>query len=66
MRGLRDHYQITDKKSLSFFEEHKSADVYHRQAIEVLLEKFSDKEKKQAEESAVSMGSVFMEFSHSC
>ena len=45
MTGLKNHYQITDKKTLSFFEEHKSADVYHRQAIEVLLEKFSDKEK---------------------
>lgn len=53
MKGLRDHYQMTDKKHLSFFEEHKSADVYHRQAIEVLLEKFSDKEKEQAKKSAV-------------
>ena len=56
MAGLKNHYQITDERSLSFFEEHKSADVYHRQAIEVLLEKFSFREKEQAKKSAVFYG----------
>ena len=62
MTGLKNHYQTTDKKTLSFFEEHKSADVYHRQAIEVLLEKFSFKEKEQAKQSAVSLAQSLWNF----
>ena len=62
MTGLKNHYQITDDKTLAFFEEHKSADIYHRQAIEVLLEKFSTEEKGKAKESAVSMAKSLWNF----
>ena len=62
MKGLKKHYKITDKKTLSFFEEHKSADVYHRQAIEVLLEKFSSSDKEKAKKSAVSMAESLWNF----
>lgn len=62
MTGLKNHYQITDEKTLSFFEEHKSADVYHRQAIEVLLEKFPSKEKERAKKSAVSLAQSLWNF----
>ena len=62
MAGLKNHYQITDDKTLSFFEEHKSADIYHRQAIEVLLEKFTSEETEQAKQSAVSMAKSLWDF----
>jgi len=62
MTGLKNYYQMTDEKALSFFEEHKSADIYHRQAIEVLLEKFSSEETEQAKKSAVSMARSLWDF----
>lgn len=53
IQGLKEHYGVRDKKSLLFFTVHKVADIEHREAIEKLLEKLSDKEKEQALDSAV-------------
>ena len=38
IRGLKNHYGVTSKEGLEFFEVHKAADVYHRQACEKLLD----------------------------
>ena len=44
IKGLVNHYGVTSKKGLKFFEVHKAADVYHREACEKLLDGLSKKE----------------------
>ena len=41
IRGLVNHYGVTSKEGLRFFEVHKAADVYHREACEKLLDSMS-------------------------
>ncbi len=53
IKGLKEHYNITDKESLLFFIVHQSADVEHRAAIEKLLEKLPKQEQSSAIRSAV-------------
>ncbi len=48
IQGLKAHYQVTDARTLEFFEVHKSADVYHRKTIEGILDRLPEKEKKEA------------------
>ena len=52
IRGLKNHYGVTSKEGLEFFEVHKAADVYHRQACEKLLDDLSPEEQRKAEDSA--------------
>ena len=54
IRGLVNHYGVTSKEGLEFFEVHKTADVYHRQACEKLLDGLSKEEQVKAEKSALS------------
>ena len=54
IRGLKNHYGVTSKQGLEFFEVHKAADVYHRQACEKLLDVMSKEEQEKAEKSALS------------
>ena len=54
IRGLKNHYGVSSKEGLEFFEVHKTADVYHREACEKLLDGLSVKEKKKAEKAALS------------
>ncbi len=53
IRGLKNHYGVSSKKGLEFFEVHKAADVYHREACEKLLDGLSLEEQKKAEASAL-------------
>lgn len=38
IEGLAKNYQITDEKTLKFFQVHEKADVYHSQACEKIIE----------------------------
>ena len=62
IRGLKNHYGVTSKKGLKFFEVHKTADVYHRQACEQLLDSMSKKEQEKAEKSALSTAKYLWNF----
>ena len=54
IRGLKNHYGVASKEGLKFFEVHKAADVYHREACEKLLDLMSKEEQAKAEKSALS------------
>ncbi len=62
IRGLKNHYGVTSKKGLEFFEVHKAADVYHREACEKLLDQMSKEEQKKAERSALSTAKYLWNF----
>ena len=53
IRGLKNHYGVTSKEGLEFFEIHKKADIYHRAACEKLLDGLSEEEKSKAEEASL-------------
>jgi len=62
IRGLKNHYGVTSKKGLKFFEVHKAADVYHREACEKLLDGLSKEEQEKAEKSALSTAKYLWNF----
>ena len=62
IRGLKNHYGVTSKEGLKFFEVHKAADVYHREACEKLLDDLSPTEQKKAEASALSTAKYLWNF----
>jgi len=62
IRGLKNHYGVTSKEGLKFFEVHKAADVYHREACEKLLDGMSKEEQKKAERSALSTAKYLWNF----
>ena len=62
IRGLKNHYGVTSKEGLEFFEVHKAADVYHREACEKLLDNLSSEEQKKAEVSALSTAKYLWNF----
>jgi len=62
IRGLKNHYRVTSKEGLEFFEVHKAADVYHRQACEKLLDGLSKDEQEKAEKSALSTAKYLWNF----
>ena len=62
IRGLKNHYGVTSKEGLKFFEVHKAADVYHREACEKLLEGLSKEEQDKAEKSALSTAKYLWNF----
>jgi pyrroloquinoline-quinone synthase len=62
IRGLKKHYGVTSKEGLEFFEVHKAADVYHRQACEKLLDGLSNDEQEKAEKSALSTAKYLWNF----
>ena len=62
IRGLKNHYGVTSKEGLEFFEVHKTADVYHRQACEKLLDGLSKEEQVKAEKSALSTAKYLWNF----
>ncbi len=62
IRGLKNHYGVISKEGLEFFEVHKAADVYHREACEKLLDGLSKKEQKKAEKSALSTAKYLWNF----
>ena len=62
IRGLKNHYGVTSKEGLKFFEVHKAADVYHRKACEKLLDGLSKDEQEKAEISALSTAKFLWNF----
>ena len=62
IRGLKNHYGVTSKEGLKFFEVHKAADVYHREACEKLLDNMSKEEQEKAERSALSTAKYLWNF----
>ena len=62
IRGLKNHYGVTSKEGLKFFEVHKAADVYHREACEKLLDGMSKEEQEKAERSALSTAKYLWNF----
>ena len=54
IRGLKNHYGVSSKEGLEFFEVHKAADKYHRVACEKLLDGLTKAEQTKAEKSALS------------
>jgi len=62
IRGLKNHYGVTSKEGLKFFEVHKAADVYHREACEKLLDCLSKEEQEKAVKSALSTAKYLWNF----
>ena len=62
IRGLKNHYGVTSKEGLEFFEVHKAADVYHRAACEKLLDNLSKEDQLKAEKSALTTAKYLWNF----
>ena len=62
IRGLKNHYGVTSKEGLKFFEVHKAADVHHRKACEKLLDAMTKDEQEKAEKSALSTAKYLWNF----
>ena len=62
IRGLKNHYGVNSKEGLEFFEVHKEADVYHREACEKLLDGLSKSEQEKAEKAALSTAKYLWNF----
>ena len=62
IRGLKNHYGVKSKEGLEFFEVHKEADVYHREACEKLLDGLSKNEQEKAEKTALSTAKYLWNF----
>jgi len=62
IRGLKSHYGVSSKEGLEFFEVHKAADVYHREACEKLLDDLSPEDQRKAEISALSTAKYLWNF----
>ncbi|MEZ4704510.1 MAG: CADD family putative folate metabolism protein [Bdellovibrionota bacterium] len=62
IEGLKKHYNVSSKEGLSFFEVHKEADVYHRQACESILDNIPEDKQPQALEAAQQAGRALWNF----
>jgi pyrroloquinoline-quinone synthase len=62
IKGLKQHYGVTSKEGLEFFETHKKADVYHRVECEKLLDGLSKEEQEKAEKAALSTAKYLWNF----
>ena len=62
IRGLKNHYGVSSKEGLEFFEVHKAADEYHRVACEKLLDGLNEVEQVKAEKSALSTDKYLWNF----
>ena len=62
IKGLKNHYGVNSKEGLEFFEVHKEADVYHREACEKLLDGLSKNEQDKAEKAALSTAKYLWNF----
>jgi len=62
IKGLKEHYDVHDDRSLSFFTVHQSADVYHRQACKNLMDSFSKKEQSPALNAAGKSAKALWDF----
>ena len=62
IKGLKEHYDVTDDRSLSFFEVHKEADVHHRRECEKLIDSFSKEEQLPALKAANKSAKALWDF----
>lgn len=62
IEALKKHFQISDESTLSFFEVHRQADVYHTQTLSALLEDLSPEEKELAAKTAHVTGAQLWKF----
>ena len=62
IKGLKNHYGVSSKEGLEFFEVHKAADKHHRVACEKLLDGLSKDEQVKAEKSALSTAKFLWNF----
>ena len=60
--GLKNQYGVNSQEGLEFFEVHKEADVYHREACEKLLDGLSKNEQEKAEKAALSTAKYLWNF----
>ena len=61
-RFEKNHYGVSSKEGLEFFEVHKAADTYHRVACEKLLDGLTKVEQAKAEKSALSTAKYLWNF----
>ena len=59
---MKNHYGVSSKEGLEFFEVHKAADTYHRVACEKLLDGLTKSEQAKAEKSALSTAKYLWNF----
>lgn len=52
IEGLCNHYGITDKRTLKFFDVHAEADVWHREECAKIIESLSEEEQQKVLEGA--------------
>ena len=52
IEGLKTRYDVTSESGLKFFEVHKTADIYHREAIEKILNDLTEDQKAEAVKAA--------------
>jgi pyrroloquinoline-quinone synthase len=60
--GLREHYGVSDERALAFFEVHKTADRYHRETEERLLNALSPEDQGKALAAAESATQALWDF----
>lgn len=62
IKGLEEHYEVNDDRSLSFFKVHQEADVHHRRECEKLIDTFSEQERALGLEAADKSARVLWDF----
>ena len=62
IKGLKEHYGVTSKEGLMFFEVHKGADIIHRKECEKLLNDLPLSEQNKAEVAAVTTAKFMWNF----
>ncbi len=62
IEGLKNRYGISDAATLSFFEAHKMADVYHREALKGVIDSLPEEEKKLATAAAEKAARALWDF----
>ena len=62
IKGLKEHYDVNDDRSLSFFTVHQEADVHHRMECEKLLDSFSEEEQSPALKAASKSAKALWDF----
>ncbi len=52
IKSLKEHYDISDERSIEFFKVHMHADVWHSQEVQDIIESLSESDKEKAFYSA--------------
>jgi len=53
LEGLMAFYGINDEKTVEYFKEHETADIYHREVWKAMMVNYTEQEQKDALNSAV-------------